>query len=97
MSEGVERVFSRREGVVARHVAGETVLVPIKGRLADLQRVFTLNEVGACIWELLDGTRDLRAVATELEESFEVSRSEAEADVNEFVNQLLEADLITAV
>ena len=47
------RNLEPRNGLVTRSIAGETIIVPICGRLGDLDSIFTLNEVGSHIWRLL--------------------------------------------
>jgi hypothetical protein len=87
-------IYARREGVVLREVAGEQILVPIKRNVADLKSIFALNRVGRCIWELLDGTRGTDAVLAGLVERFEVSPEEASADLDAFVERLMQAGLV---
>jgi hypothetical protein len=61
----------------------EAVLVlPAQGQ------VKVLNEVGARIWELADGTRSLRAIAGLLCQEYQVEAAQAEADVLRFVSDL---------
>jgi len=77
----LEEIYQQHPDVVTREIANETLLVPISGRLADLERVFYLNAVGAFIWEQLNGERDLKVVLENLIDSYEVEKAEAEADV----------------
>lgn len=86
--------FKQEAHVVTREIVGETILVPIRGKLADMQRIFTLNEVGEYIWTHLDGSRDLETICQGIETNFEVSRAQAETDLNEFITELLQAELI---
>ena len=88
------QVFRKSDALVTREIAGETLLVPMRGKLARLQRIFALNPVGAHIWEQLDGRRDLAAIHRSLVESFEVSPDEAEADLVEYIAMLRDAELI---
>jgi hypothetical protein len=80
--------------IVVRDVAGETLLVPVRGRLADLQRIFSLNRVGACIWRELEGGKTLPEVRDTLVARYEVSPTEAAADLEQFVEQALAAGLL---
>lgn len=89
-----DKVYKREESVVTREIIGETILVPIRGNLADMQRIFTLNEVGAYIWEKLDGKTKLDEIHKGLEETFEVENKRAKHDLDEFITDLLEAELI---
>lgn len=48
-------IYAKNSNIVARKIVGEMVLVPISQKVGDLASIYTLNEVGACIWELVDG------------------------------------------
>ena len=84
----------RLDDVIVREIAGEIFLVPIRGRLADLQELFVLNPVGEWIWEHLDGAHPVSALAEGLAATFEVGKEEALADVEAFVGELDEAGLL---
>jgi hypothetical protein len=86
------RTFSRSESVVRREVAGETFLVPLRGRLVDLQELFVLNEVGTWVWEHLDG-RCLEELGAGLSAEFEIDAEQAQRDAESFVHELTEAGL----
>jgi hypothetical protein len=86
--------YKRDETVVTREIVGETILVPIRGKLADMQRIFTLNDVGAYIWAGLDGERSLGEICEDLQSDFDVEREQAERDVSDFISELIEAELI---
>jgi hypothetical protein len=74
--------------VVARRIAGEVFLVPIRGRLADLKGIYALNPVAAFIWERLDGKADVVEIATAMAGTFEVQFETALADARELVGKL---------
>ena len=90
-------VFRKREEIVSREIAGETILVPIKGKLADMQRIFSLTPVASYIWGRLDGERDLEMVLSEIMKNFDVGQTEAEKDLTEFVEELFKSNLIETV
>ena len=52
-----ERLFQRDSSIVSRKIADEVILVPIRRRIGEVECLYTLNEAGARIWELIDGTR----------------------------------------
>ena len=89
--------FIKREDVVYRAIAGESLLIPIRAKLADLQNIFALNPAGALIWSLLDGNRSLEEILDKMLDRFEVSREDAQSDLQSFVDQLLNADVIVEV
>ena len=81
--------------IVCRNIAGETILVPIRGNLADMQQIFTLNTVGAFIWDQFNGERKLADILEILLEHFDTTREQAEEDILEFINQVAEKGLIS--
>ena len=91
MKEGIPR---RSGCVVTRKVAGEVFLVPVKGRIADLQRLFSLNPVAECIWENMDGTRSQEELVEIVVGRFDVAAERAARDVAELIRQLQEHELV---
>ena len=87
------RIIVQNDDIVSRDIAGETILVPIRGNLADMQNIFTLNKIGAFIWEKLDGKSPLSVTLGSLLDHFDVSSQEAENDILEFIDQVLETGL----
>lgn len=90
MSDRLGRVFTRSPRMVGRKIADEFILVPIVGRGADVDAIFTLNRVGAFIWDHLDGRTSGEAIVAALVEGFEVDRTQAESDYESFLAQLLQ-------
>jgi hypothetical protein len=87
-------LLRRVDDVVQRQVAGEVFLVPIRGRLADLQELFVLSETGRSIWERLDGRHSLDDLVAGVVREFEVEAEQARSDALAFIGQLEEAGLI---
>lgn len=88
------KVYKKREEIVSREIAGETILVPIKGKLADMQRIFAIDNVAEFIWQGLDGKTKTGELADRVTEAFDVDQKRARLDVGEFISELIEADLI---
>ena len=89
-----ENIFKKNDDVVSREIAGETILVPIRGKLADMQNIFSLNPVAKYIWEQLNGELTLEDIRNGIMNSFDVKDKNAEEDLHEFIDDLLKADLI---
>lgn len=75
--------------VVGRVLEGEAVLV-----LPEKAQVKVLNEVGARIWALADGTHTVRDIAAAICAEYDVDPAQAEADVLDFVAQLAERGIV---
>jgi hypothetical protein len=73
---------------VTRRIAGETILVPVTGHVAELDSIYTLNEVGSFIWHLIDGRRSARAIAEAVSAEYDVSLEQALLDVDELLTTL---------
>lgn len=87
-------IYAKSGRVVARRIAGESLLVPIRGNLADLQRLFLLEGASEFIWEQIDGKRDLEAIREALVAEFDVGPEQAREDVARFVEELRQAELV---
>ena len=93
----MKEVYKKKSDIVYRKVAGETILVPVSGRLADMQRIFALNPVGEFIWDKLDGSRSLQQISDDIQRFFDVTGEEANADLEGFIAELLKEGLIEGV
>jgi len=93
----LDTVYRKKGDIVTREIAGETLLVPIRGNLADMQQIFTLNEVAASVWSCLDGRQGVHAIRQEIVDGFQVTLDQADADIRAFLGQLTQAGLIEEV
>ena len=87
------KVFIKNDTIVSRKIGDELFLVPVKGTLADMQKIFTLNPVAEYIWHELD-QKNLHDICNGVVSMFEVEKEQAETDIREFIAELLKADLI---
>jgi hypothetical protein len=83
-----ETRYVRSADVVFRQVGEEMLLVPVK-RVVDLQCLFTLNETGRAVWNLLAQPRTLEEVARAITTEFEVDAQDATEDARVFVEALV--------
>jgi hypothetical protein len=84
----LEKCFVKDDTIVERKIGDEFILVPIRQRAGEVESIYTLNEVAARVWELIDGQRRAGEIRDVVVAEFEVSPEEAEADVVEFLGQL---------
>jgi hypothetical protein len=88
------KCFTRENDCVTREIAGETIIVPIRNRVGDLDSIFTLNEVGTMIWQLLDGRTNTHQIAEAVQQAYDVKQEEAIRDIVDFLESLKTAGLI---
>jgi len=94
-SGNYNKVFIRNSDVVSRKIAGELFLVPVKGKMADMENIFTLTAVAEYIWDRLDGRKSLNEILNNVVDRFDVEHEQAESDIREFIMELMGAGLIT--
>jgi hypothetical protein len=80
--------YFKGKNMVAREIEGETILVPIRQRAADLDSIYTLNKVGSRVWKLIDGKRTAKEIKNLVLKEFKVSKAQVEKDVARFLAQL---------
>jgi hypothetical protein len=97
MKEAGQQVYKKNDAVISRKIAGEIILVPIRGKLADMRRIFTLNPVAEYIWDRVDGGNSIQTIEDSIVSAFDVTHETAARDVDEFIAALLKENLIIEV
>ena len=82
--------FAVSGDVLFQEVSGETVLLDLNS-----ESYFGLDEVGTRVWQLLSGGNSVAAMLDVLLNEYDVEREQLEMDVEELLNSLIEAGLIT--
>lgn len=76
--------------VIGTIVDDEAVLIlPPQGQIK------VLNEVGARVWSLADGTRTVSDIAAAICAEYDVAPDEAESDILAFVTELVERGIVS--
>ena len=91
------KAFKIRKEIVSREIAGETILVPIKGKLANMNRIFAVDDVAEYIWQQLDGQKKVADIRDGVIELYDVAKEQAREDLLDFIEKLKKADLISEV
>jgi hypothetical protein len=89
--------YQRTEEFVARVIAGETVLVPIRRQIGDLESIYTLNEVATFIWERLGEPATAGEIWLALDQAFAGEPAEMRADLDAFLGELRNLGAIRSV
>lgn len=79
---------------VTRQIAGETLIVPIAGGVGDLDAIYTLNEIGSRVWQLIDEPTAIARIVSAICEEYDVAPDQARRDVFEFLTELEQAGLV---
>ena len=74
--------------MVTRKTGNEYVLVPVTNNIADMTSVYTLNETGAFIWELIDGKKNVEELIKAVIDKYDIDRETATTDVFTFIDNM---------
>jgi hypothetical protein len=88
--------YSKNSSMVSRKIEDQLILVPIERDVGNLQSIYTMNDVGARIWELLDGKRTLSDIVSSIAVEFGVDQPQVEADIIDFVADLESVNAVAA-
>ncbi len=90
----LEKHFIRKGDLVTRSIMGETIVVPVRKKVGDVNSIYTLNEAGATIWDLLDGKSSVGQIIEAICRDYEVPAEEAAKDTVDFLEALKKEGLI---
>ena len=91
---GNQQSFVRSQSVVARVVAGETQIVPVRAKVGDLASIYSFNGTASLIWKLLESPRTVAELAQAVARDYEVEPEQAEQDVVEFLDEMKAVGLV---
>lgn len=84
----LSRRYRKNPDMVYRKIVDEFVLVPIRHDVADMEAIYTLDEVGARIWELIDEEHAGHDILEIIQREYDVTPEVAQADLVEFLEEL---------
>lgn len=83
-----EQRYERNPDFVFRKIVDEMILVPIRADVADMEAIYTLNEVGAFIWERLDGQATLSEIEAAVLDEYDAGTDVIAKDLVAFIQEL---------
>lgn len=81
--------FSRNPDFIYRKIVDEFILVPIHKDLADMECIYTLNPVGAFIWDELENPMTFDGLHQALIEEFDEDQQIIFQDLKDFINEMV--------
>lgn len=84
----VTKHYQRNPDYVYRKIVEEVILVPIHQNIADMDCIYTLNGVGAFIWEQLQAPTGKTELHKAILDHFEVEPGKVEADLDQFLEEM---------
>ena len=83
-----------KNGFVMKDVAGSKVVLPFGERQNDINGIITFNDVGAEVFNMLDGTNSVEEIVTKISRDYDVPYETVEIDVNRLIEKMRKQGLI---
>mgnify|MGYP003506646845 FL=1 len=77
-----------KDGFIMKNVAGSNVVLPLGERQEEVKGIITFNDVGADVFNMLDGTNSVEAIATKIAKDYDAPYEMVEADVNKLIEKM---------
>ncbi len=89
-----ETKMIRNPNFIFRKIVDEMVLVPVKQDVADLNAIFTLNDLGAFIWEKLEHPRSHAELEDAIFAEYDTDIITVKRDLEKFLHEMAEIGAI---
>jgi Coenzyme PQQ synthesis protein D (PqqD) len=86
-----DRFRPREEEVASKVIDGEAIIINLANGV-----YYSMDKVGAIVWDLLQSGYTLEEVILAITDDYDVSREEAESNVRQLVEELLQENLIVS-
>jgi hypothetical protein len=84
----LESVLVHSPSIVTRKTGNEYILIPVTDNIADMTSIYTLNDTGAFIWDLIDGQKKIEEIIDALAGEYNVDKKSATDDVFDFIDKM---------
>ncbi len=89
--------YERNPNLIFRRIVDELVLVPVRQDVADMNCIYTMNRVGAFIWDKLDGGSALGDLQAAVAGEYDAEPESIGADLLDFIGELEAAGAVRRV
>ena len=81
-------VLKKNPDMVSRTIEDETILMPLYKTSDEINCIYTLNDVAARVWELIDGKKSLTQIKKKLLGEFDATEKGMDKELNKFLEDL---------
>lgn len=90
----LKKRVSKSLGFVFKKMGDEGILVQITQNVVNMDKVYTLNELGSFIYHYIDEPKEVNFLLNEIIKEFEVTPEVAEKDLEYFLNDAAKMGII---
>lgn len=88
-------ILKKNPDIVSRTIDDEIILMPIYKSSDEINCIYTLNDAGSRIWQLIDGRRSVAKIRTMLFKEFEATEKQMDSELSKFLGELKQIKAIT--
>lgn len=89
-----KQLYKKRTGFVEKTIGDELVIVPLVGAVAQMDKVFSLNELGVFIYKMLNTPRSEDEMTNLILDEFDVDKETALQDLKQFLRKAVENTIV---
>lgn len=90
-----EELLKVSQEMIIREIAGEKILIPVGATALKVHGMGRLSESGLLLWNRMQMDCTRKELVDALLSEYQIDRGTAEKDVDEFLEQIREAGLLT--
>lgn len=90
----LSKTYQASENYIHRKIADSDVLISVGSNIANFNGYIQMNESAVILWEKLQMPCKLNELEQELEVKYGISHEKAVEDVQDFLKELLEHDMV---
>ncbi len=83
-----------KEGYILKEVAGAKIVIATGAQKMNFNGIMTFNDVGATVFNLLDGVHSISEIAEIIAKEYDVSVDMVQADVEKLIEKMRAHNLI---
>jgi len=87
-------IYTKDKQFVEKSIGEEKVLVPLSDNVADMNHVFTLNEVGTFVYDEIDGKKSIGEIFKDLLNEYDVEEEVALTDLQQFLKEAIDKGIL---
>lgn len=91
-------IYKKSDSIISREIEGELMIIPISSGIGDMEdEIYSMNESGKAIWDLIDGTNSVSKIIQTLHIEFESPIEELSSDVESLLAELVRRKMIVSI
>lgn len=83
-----------KDGFIMKNVAGSNVVLPLGERQAEIRGIITFNEIGAEVFNMLDGTNSVEEIIAKIVKDYDAPYETVKSDVEKLIEKMRQNGLV---